>query len=125
MGFNSSICQIYSKESKPHNCTSLFMLTIAALFGHRKMRMQSYNFQERGWEINWGKIPTTKVILPFLSKRADNPHRSQSLLTMASHNQKSELQVCQEYLRSKVGRAARSHVAPSSDYPRRQHFFKV
>jgi hypothetical protein len=33
--------------------------------------------------IGAGKILTTKVVLPLLPERADNPHHSQSLWTMA------------------------------------------
>ena len=61
-----------------------------------------------------GEFSATKVILPLLFMRADNPHKSQSLLTLGSHNQKKELQVCKERLRTKMSVAASSHIEPSA-----------
>jgi hypothetical protein len=38
--------------------------------------------------LGLGKVPAMKIILPFLPLGEGNPHKSQSLLTMVSHNQK-------------------------------------
>jgi hypothetical protein len=70
------------------------------------------------------KVLATKGIMLLLPVRADNPHKSHSLVTMATHNQKYELQVFQKCLRTKVAIATNLHVAPSAD-SLEKHFFKV
>lgn len=44
-------------------------------------------------KVNWERAQLPKFSCPLLVMRADHPHKSQSFLTMASHNQKEELQV--------------------------------
>lgn len=71
------------------------------------------------------EFAATNIILPFLFMRTENPHKSQSPLTLGTHNQKKELQVCQECLRTKMSVDASSHIAPSAHIPKRQYCFKV
>lgn len=71
-----------------------------------------------------GNVQVTKVTLPLLFMRADDPHKSQWLLTMASHKQKKELQVCQECLRTKMSIASCSPIATSADIRKKTIFLQ-